>query len=465
MRQRLLFITGSILMFLYLILSIVYLSYLVTQGSLMDGIIFNVGANFICIIFCLVLFFSVYFDKSQNIKSKYLFMALLLLAGTNLAITIFFYLFKDINDKFNIVVCSLLHYLFLLIGASFVLMFWHYIVATYFLKDKFIKILGYILAIICVVDYIYITSNIFFNHIFFVSEDGIFNRGKLYFSSLIFLLISFSFIITLIIKYKKLLSIRTILSIAFYLIISVTARVINIYYINLAISYVGITIVLLLVYSNIYLQKNYELEANKTLLEKQKLDNAISRVEPHFMFNVLSSIYYIVDKDPKLAKEAINDFSKYMRDSIESIDKPQIISFKEELEYCRNYLSLEQMRYGDELSIHYDLKIDDFFVLRFSLQPIIENAIKHGTSQNKNGGNLWIESYSEDKYNIVCIRDDGPGFDINILNSTNRIGIKNVKYRIQNLIHGDIIFESIENKGTVVKVYFPKEVSDEYFGN
>lgn len=227
---------------------------------------------------------------------------------------------------------------------------------------------------------------------------------------------------------------------------------------------ITIVTVLTLVPKNI----NNALKARQLEKEKIALDNKlqesrillmISQIQPHFLYNVLNTIYHLCDKDIELAKKSVDDFSTYLRNNINSLSTTELISFNTELEHIKTYIELEKIRFGEELEVLYDIRTSDFYLPILSIQPLVENAIKHGVSKKRGGGTVTISSYEDDKNYIICIIDTGVGFDVNKTHQDkeNHIGIQNVKDRLKSKVEGKLIIESEIGVGTKVIVYVPKK--------
>ena len=113
----------------------------------------------------------------------------------------------------------------------------------------------------------------------------------------------------------------------------------------------------------------------------------------------------------------------------------------------------------NRLNVIYNIQVFNFDVPALSVQPIVENAIKHGVMKKIEGGTVKISTYEDVTSYVVVIEDDGVGFDINDddLKTNKHIGLSNVKHRINSMCKGDIKFESEKNKGTKVTISFYKE--------
>ncbi len=185
----------------------------------------------------------------------------------------------------------------------------------------------------------------------------------------------------------------------------------------------------------------------------------LSQIQPHFLYNALNTIKYLTKKEPKAAEGAIVRFSNYLRANMDSLTQKDPIPFKKELEHVQNYIYIECLRFGDRLKVEYDIRYDDFLIPPLTVQPIAENAIKHGINQRVDGGTLKISTYEEKKKIFVIIEDDGVGFDINEPKNDGRshVGMSNIKTRLRQLMNARVEVESTEGVGTKVTIVIPKE--------
>lgn len=185
----------------------------------------------------------------------------------------------------------------------------------------------------------------------------------------------------------------------------------------------------------------------------------LSQIQPHFLYNALNTIKYLTKKDPKAAESAIVKFSNYLRANMDSLTQKEPIPFTQELEHVKNYISIECLRFGERLKVEYDIQYDDFVIPPLTIQPIAENAIKHGINQRVNGGTLKISSYKEDGKIFVVIEDNGVGFNVNEKKDDGRshVGINNIKSRLEELLHANVTVESTVGVGTKATITIPKE--------
>lgn len=195
-------------------------------------------------------------------------------------------------------------------------------------------------------------------------------------------------------------------------------------------------------------------------LRKQQIRVMLSQVKPHFMYNSLGAISALCTTDPEKAKEALSYFSKYLRYNIDSLEERELVPFDTELDAVKNYLFIEKIRFESKLKIVYDIKIEDFMIPPMMLQSIVENAVRHGVTKKNEGGAIYISTFEDDEQIYVEVKDEGLGFDTELLQSIeikDHVGIDNTDKRLQNICNGKLTVESTVGKGTTVTMIIPKQ--------
>ncbi len=192
-------------------------------------------------------------------------------------------------------------------------------------------------------------------------------------------------------------------------------------------------------------------EMNMTLM--------LSQIQPHFLYNALNTIKYLIKKDPKTAEMAIVKFSNYLRANMDSLTQKEPIAFEKELEHVENYVSIESLRFGERLNVEYDINYKEFSVPPLTVQPIVENAIKHGVNQKAEGGTVKISTYKNEQGAVIIVEDNGVGFDVNKKPTDNRshVGINNIIIRLKEILNADVSINSVINEGTKIIITIPKE--------
>ena len=206
--------------------------------------------------------------------------------------------------------------------------------------------------------------------------------------------------------------------------------------------------------------ENHRASIRAAKLEKELEDSRIaimlSQIKPHFLYNVLNTIYHLYRKEPETAQDAVSSFAEYLRCNMLSIEKSEPIPFAEEYQHIQTYLSLEQIRFRGKLDVIYDVEVTDFKLPPLTVEPLVENAVKHGVTKKRGGGSVTVSTRRTDECVLVTVADTGVGFDPNTYMEDGKphVGIRNVSDRLRNMVGGSLSITSSEN-GTVAVVTIP----------
>ena len=235
-------------------------------------------------------------------------------------------------------------------------------------------------------------------------------------------------------------------------------------YVFTALFVVAIVMVLKLIPNNINAaRKAKELEMEKIVLNAElaesRISTMISQIRPHFIYNTLGSIEQLCDLDPKKAGELVHDFAKYLRGNFGELDNPKPILMSQEMDHVHHYVSIENVRFPD-MSFTFEMNSADFRIPALTIQPIVENAIKHGLMKLSKGGTIHVLSYETETDYCISVVDDGVGFDTStLIDERKHIGLRNIRERLKVMVNGKLEIESTIGVGTKVLVTIPKEVS------
>ena len=210
------------------------------------------------------------------------------------------------------------------------------------------------------------------------------------------------------------------------------------------------------------LQKS-RLEAEKNMVEAQLKESRISimlsQIQPHFIYNTLGTVERMCLKDPQRAFDLVRNFSLYLRGNFSELDSVAPIRFAEELKHVEYYINIEKVRFPD-MNIEYDVKATDFVLPALSVQPLVENAIKHGLMRLETGGTVIIRSYETPTHFCVEVEDNGVGFDTEApVNEKKHVGLRNIRGRLKAMVNGQLLLESSPGAGTKAVIMIPKEVT------
>ena len=216
-----------------------------------------------------------------------------------------------------------------------------------------------------------------------------------------------------------------------------------------------------LAYARLYWRQWRERELHATELQAQlakaQLQTVRAQLHPHFLFNSLHAVGGLIrQKDEQGALRTLSALSDLLRYSLDRIDR-QEVSLEEELEGLERYLEIAEVRFGDRLQVERDIdsKTLDAMVPTLILQPVVENAMRHGIGADPSAGHVGIGARVENDRLILTVTDDGPG-PMSVAESTG-LGLRSTRQRL-NTLYGEQQSVSLEPrtpKGTVVTLTVP----------
>lgn len=300
--------------------------------------------------------------------------------------------------------------------------------------------------------------------LFGFDENGRYYDGPWYFIVNI-VDISVLFIeIGMVVSYHRILSLKGMLSLLSFSILPLLSMVAIPYWYPTPM-YMATTLSLILLYILFHGELTRQLTNKERLLlenERQLAESRIrimlSQIQPHFIYNTLGTIEYLCKHQPQTAAKLVHDFSLYLRGNFSEIDNPNPILLSREIEHVRYYIAIEKMRFSD-MEIRIALDSSDFLLPALSVQPLVENAIKHGLMGLASGGTVTISSYETSDLYCVSVIDDGVGFDTTTqIDENKHVGIRNIRGRLQAMCNGKLVVTSSPGKGTKALITIPKEV-------
>ena len=190
----------------------------------------------------------------------------------------------------------------------------------------------------------------------------------------------------------------------------------------------------------------------------QRASIAVLQMRPHFIYNTMTSIYYLCEQDPKKAQQVTLDFTSYLRKNFNAIAEKDPIPFAEELAHVSAYLAVEKAQFDDRLFVVYDTPHLLFRLPPLTLQPIVENAVKHGMDPDADEPlRITVRTEKKDEGNVITVEDDGHGFSERD-NGEPHVALDNVRERLSN-IGGTLTVSRRETGGTIVRIVIPRDLS------
>jgi two-component system LytT family sensor kinase len=231
------------------------------------------------------------------------------------------------------------------------------------------------------------------------------------------------------------------------------------FYIDLIIALLIVIAVHALLYYQNFRASELAQSSLKTQLAQAQLRALKMQLHPHFLFNTLHSISSLVLEDPPKANSMIARLGDFLRLTIENSEQ-QLVTLKEETEFLRCYLDIEQVRFGDRLTVTFALEPQTLSaqVPHLILQPVVENAIQHAIAPRAVRGQINIQANRVDSLLRVTVSDNGPGITLNAIGPAKKcVGLTNVRTRLQQIYGPDFRFEltNAGNGGLTVLIEIP----------
>lgn len=425
---------------------------------MMESQIINMAAEMWAVVFCLMASITaLIYGKIEKITQK-----LVYLEVNNVLLLVFDVIANFYDGDTSTVgyyMVRISNFMVFLLSYVMIITVSEYIFCYTDREMPFEKIWSKLMWGVLIAEVILLVINNFNHMLYYFDEQNIYHRGTWFIFSQVLAVISASSFFILIFQNKERFSkIQTILFVL-SLVIPAIAIIVQLFVYGVALYNLAVTVSIMFQIFLFQIEKSKKLVKQEQALNDMKMNIVISQIQPHFLYNSLTTIYYLCDSDPQVAQKAIKDFANYLRQNLDSLKINTPIPLEEELKHVENYLKLEKMRFKENLNIVYDIKSMDFRIPALSLQPLVENAIKHGISMKKNGGTVIISTYENMHNYILTVWDDGIGFDTQkkLNDGRSHNGIENVKMRIRSMCNGDLTIESNPGVDTKITITIPKK--------
>ncbi len=217
---------------------------------------------------------------------------------------------------------------------------------------------------------------------------------------------------------------------------------------------------------------------NENLIEADQLKDKIiatemsflqAQIKPHFLYNALNAIANVSEKDGKKASKLIIDLAIYLRGSLEFNNLDKMTTIEKELEFVDTYFNIEEARFGEKIHLQKEIEIPlSFQIPVLIIQPLVENAVRHGITKKPEGGTVYLRMSQTDEGILMEIEDDGVGIEgeklallLGQVQINRGVGLLNIHHRLNKLYRKDLVISSEVGQGTQVKFVIPKERTQE----
>lgn len=315
---------------------------------------------------------------------------------------------------------------------------------------------AYLMRIVCGCYLVLVFLSMFNGMLFQVDAHGNLTDGSYYWIARLIDPMILLIEILVVVHYRKNLSrFGTIVMLNFGLVSLLTTGLQSIWY--PVPELLACTLAILLMFMLFYWEMAKNLVENERELMQSQVSLAISQIQPHFLYNTLSTIAELCRKDSAMAEEVTNRFALYLRGNLEHMGDSFPVEFSKELKHVQTYLWIEKIRFQEELQVVYDIQTEDFIIPALTVQPLVENAVMHGMMGSENVCTITIRTKCVERGYQVIIEDDGCGFDPEQVKNDGRkhIGIESVRSRLKFMVGGTLTVKSAIGKGTTVIIEIP----------
>lgn len=308
--------------------------------------------------------------------------------------------------------------------------------------------------------------SLFTGLIYYFDEDNIYHRAQYYWISAVFAVVMLiNLIVATTALWNNLLQFER-WSLITFVVLPAVSNLFQLFHYGISLNNVAIEISVLMIFAAYEIDKNKYFHQQELLfweqkitIAEQKAQLAVSQIQPHFLFNVLGSIEQLCRVNPAKAETATHQFARFMRSCLIASGKRPVVRFTEEMQILRSYIWLEKMRFDEDIQFSEEISVDTFELPHLSVQPLVENAIKHGMRQDEDVPiHITVRTMETPDYYMVIVKDDGTGFDPEQIENDgqNHFGLSNVRSRIELLMHGMVSVQSKIGEGTSVTIWLPK---------
>ncbi len=417
--------------------------------------------DIVCTVFLLLILFSIFRTKNFHTKASRLFLEMLGVQITGLIVEFLVYIF---SIKRMPVLLNVSYFLIFALGCINLLIFLHYLITNVSMETNaepkefsmFIYSIGFVNSVVVILCFI----NMFSPFLFKITEvDGFYTLTYVN-RTMYFLIRIMPLAIVTLTALIVIFSRRISRSFEFFTVSYAITPIIFLFVewkTGIAsLRFIGSTVSMIMIYLNVQETQSRRLVNSEKFMMKNRMELMISQIQPHFLYNALSAMIMLCDEQPEKVKPLLADFSKYLRTNLDSVKQKALVPFEKELEHVNIYLKFEKIRFENKIHIDYDIRALDFMIPSLSIQPIVENAVRHGICKKDEGGTVKISTKQVGNAIIIKISDDGTGFNTdNLQTSESMLGLENIRQGLQRNVGGQLDIQSQIGKGTTVTITVP----------
>ena len=292
--------------------------------------------------------------------------------------------------------------------------------------------------------------------IYYYTPDNVYHRGPWYPLLLIPpVLLMISDMIGLY-RLRAALTQRQRIAFLIYFVVPLICMLVQMFFYGLLLIVLGTSVAVLFMFVFLVVDQVEQSFRQQQEIANQRARIMVLQMRPHFIYNTLMSIYGLCNQDPQKARQVTMDFTNYLRKNFNAVASESPIPFSAELEHTRAYLAVEQAQFEEMLLVEYDVLFTNFRVPPLTLQPIVENAVKHGMTPYAGPLHIFIRTRHTNAGSVITVEDNGPGFEKRKSDVEPHIALDNIRERLEMMCGGTLEVAPRDGGGTKVTV----EISD-----
>ena len=292
--------------------------------------------------------------------------------------------------------------------------------------------------------------------IYYYTPDNEYFRGPLYPVLLVPLVLLMAVNLFALFRYRAQLSRRYRIAFTVYFLVPLMCMVVQMFYSDVLMAVLGSAVSALIMLLIIVMDQMDRQVAQARKIAMQKANINVLQMRPHFIYNTMMSIYYLCKQDSDKAQQVTLDFTSYLRNNFTAIASEDAIPFRDELEHTRAYLAVEQAQHEDRLFVKFDTPHTQFRIPPLTLQPLVENAVKHGMNPDGDPLHISVKTRCTKGGSEIIVENDGARYDPADDNEPH-IALNNIRQRLETMCNGTLEITPHEEGGTTVKVTIPAE--------
>lgn len=291
---------------------------------------------------------------------------------------------------------------------------------------------------------------------YYYTPDNHFYRGDWYPLSLVPLVLMMVFNLAAMIRRRDQLPRQIYYALLLYLLPLTVAVLVHMFVSVYLLIFIGISLCAFSMFGIILLDEINQNMRQQREIARQQASIMMLQMRPHFIYNTMTSIYYLCDQDPRKAQQVTLDFTTYLRKNFTAMASENTIPFSEELAHTQAYLAVEHAQFEDALVVDYDAPHTQFRLPPLTLQPIVENAVKHGMDPDSDPLRISIRTRETEGGSEITVEDNGPGYEPAQDNEPH-IALANIRQRLKMMCGGALQILPRQGGGTMVRVTIPAE--------